>query len=249
MEPMRIAVIADIHSNLAALEAVLAHFKGVDEVWCLGDIVGYGPWPNECVEVVRNCAAVCVAGNHDWAALGRISTSDFNPEAAAAAQWTARQLTAGSKAFLENLPLREEKGDFTIVHGSPRDPIWEYVLYASTAEIGMHYLRTSYCLVGHSHFPLIFFCFQEGDSFSCRSVEPTPDVAIQLGQERAVINPGSVGQPRDGIPDARYITIDIDGGRVQLRYHRVPYDIELTQRKMEEAGLPRRLWMRLSYGW
>lgn len=245
---MRIAVIADIHSNLTALEAVLADFKGVDEVWCLGDVVGYGPWPNECVEVVRSRAAVCVAGNHDWAALGKISTADFNPEAATAAQWTARQLTPASRAYLESLPLRAEKDDFTVVHGSPRDPIWEYVLYASTAEISTHYFRTPFCLVGHSHIPVIFFCSQQGISVACHSVEPGPHDVIKLGEERAIINPGSVGQPRDGVPDARYITIDIEPGGTQITYHRAPYDIALTQRKMQEAGLPRRLWMRLSYG-
>ena len=256
---MRVGVIADIHSNLEALEAVLAAANDVEEIWCLGDTVGYGPNPNECVELVRDRAAICVAGNHDWAALGKISTVDFNQEAAAAAQWTSRQLGPKNREFLESLPLKVEKDSFTIVHGSPRDPIWEYVLYSSTAEINTHYFRTPYCLVGHSHLPVIFFCAQDAEPSSnrdpshgtlesgdCRSLQPVPDEPIQLGTDRAIINPGSTGQPRDGIPEASFITIDTRLHRVT--YHRVPYDIGLTQQKIQDAGLPRRLWMRLAYG-
>ncbi len=128
---MRYAIIADIHANLAAFTAVLNDIEskgGVVEIWCLGDIVGYGPDPHQCIELLCQYNHACVAGNHDWAATGKIDTSDFNPDAAAACQWAARQLSPEDAKYLENLPLTIQRGDFTLVHGSPREPIWEYVL-------------------------------------------------------------------------------------------------------------------------
>ena len=142
---MRVAILADIHSNLAALEAVLMDIEqkgGGDEIWCLGDIVGYGPDPHQCLEFIRHHASLCVAGNHDLAAIGKASTDQFNPVAAEAAQWTSTRLSPHERRYLENLPLRVERGDFTLVHGSPRDPVWEYVNSASVAEINLDYFKT-----------------------------------------------------------------------------------------------------------
>jgi len=156
---VRYAIIADIHANLAAFTAVLddiARQGGVEEVWCLGDVVGYGPDPHQCIELLRHYDHVCVAGNHDWAAIGKLSLSEFNPDAAAASRWTAQQLSPEDVAYLESLPLVIEKDDFTLVHGSPREPIWEYLLSISAARQNFTYFQSQFCLVGHSHVPLVF---------------------------------------------------------------------------------------------
>ncbi len=253
---VRIAVVSDIHSNLAALEAVLADAGSVDETWCVGDVVGYGPDPNECVELLRSRKHLCVAGNHDWAAIGRLDTQDFNADAETAVVWTRRQLTSRSRRYLEDLPLKLERGDITIVHGSPREPIWEYVLYASIAQANLESLSTAYCLVGHSHIPIIFSCAPTpaaspstqggGSGRVCRSVDPVYDAPVKLADDTLFINPGSVGQPRDGIPESRYVILDLADRTVTFR--RVPYDVGKTQQKMQNAGLPTRLWNRLAYG-
>ena len=156
---MRYAIMGDIHSNLTAFETVLRHADdkgGFDKIWCLGDLVGYGPDPNECIERLCQFEHVCVAGNHDWAAIGKMDTADFNPVAARACQWTAQQLTAENIDYLQNLPLSVCQEDFTLVHGSPREPIWEYLLSIEGAQENFSYFETAYCLVGHSHVPLIF---------------------------------------------------------------------------------------------
>ena len=156
---MRYAILADIHANLAAFHAVLEDIQakgGVDQIWCLGDVVGYGPDPHECVQLLRQYDHRCVAGNHDWAAIGRIDTKSFNPEAAAAAQWTGQQLTPEDTTYLENLPLTLSHNDFTLAHGSPRDPIWEYLLSTASAQDNFGHFATQFCLVGHSHMPLVF---------------------------------------------------------------------------------------------
>ena len=167
---MRYAIIADIHSNLAAFTAVLIdieHRGEVDELWCLGDIVGYGPDPHQCIELLRQLNHICVAGNHDWAAIDKISTSDFNPEAAAACHWTRQQLSPGDIDYLGSLPLVIEKDDFTLVHGSPREPVWEYLLSTSSARENFAYFQSRFCLVGHSHVPMVFKYDETGDcSFS-----------------------------------------------------------------------------------
>ncbi|MBI4321963.1 MAG: metallophosphoesterase family protein [Chloroflexi bacterium] len=247
---MRIALISDIHSNLAALEAVLADAGPVDETWCVGDVVGYGPDPNECVDLLRaRKHLLCVAGNHDRAAIGKMDTRNFNPDAEAAAQWTSRQLTPSSRRFLEELPpARElEQHDITIVHGSPREPIWEYMIYSSIAQANVELLNTRYCFVGHTHIPVMFNCASGPLGHTCRTVTPVYDVLFKLADGYLFVNPGSVGQPRDDNPDASYVVLDLPDHTVT--YRRVPYDVQKTQRKMQKAGLPQRLWMRLSYGW
>jgi len=243
---VRYAIIADIHANLAAFTAVLddiARQGGVEEVWCLGDVVGYGPDPHQCIELLRHYDHVCVAGNHDWAAIGKLSLSEFNPDAAAASRWTAQQLSPEDVAYLESLPLVIEKDDFTLVHGSPREPIWEYLLSISAARQNFTYFQSQFCLVGHSHVPLVFRYTETGGcSFSPFSTSSR----LVLGKSRLIINPGGVGQPRDGDPRASYAIYDSQARTVRL--YRITYDINLTQNRMVEHNLPVRLVARLSYG-
>ena len=243
---MRYAILGDIHSNLAAFEAVLRDIEGkggFDKIWCLGDVVGYGPDPCECIERLRQHGHICVAGNHDWAAIGKIDTADFNPIAARACQWTAQQLTEEDVDYLQNLPLSLCQDDFTLVHGSPRDPIWEYLLSIEAAQDNFACFETAYCLVGHSHTPLIFELAGDEAVYKMFS----EGTSLKLGKERLIINPGGVGQPRDGDPRASYALYDVEDGTVC--HYRVEYDILATQEKMAERGLPTPLIVRLSVGW
>jgi len=243
---VRYAIIADIHANLAAFNAVLDDIErkgGVEEVWCLGDVVGYGPDPRECIELLRQCNHVCVAGNHDWAAIGKVDTSDFSPDAVAACQWTARQLSAEDVSYLRNLPLVIQKGDFTLVHGSPRKPVEEYLLSTSNARENFAFFQTKFCLVGHSHVSLVF---KYDESGACFYNEFSPNVGLVLGKSRLIINPGGVGQPRDGDPRASYAIYDSEVGMIRL--YRINYEIGTTQAKMVEQGLPMQLVARLNYG-
>jgi diadenosine tetraphosphatase ApaH/serine/threonine PP2A family protein phosphatase len=243
---VRYAIIADIHANLAAFTAVLDDIErrgGVEELWCLGDVVGYGPDPHECLELLWQYNHVCVAGNHDWGAIGKLDTSDFNPYAAAACHWTAQQLSREDVQYLESLPLVVQKGDFTLAHGSPREPIWEYLFSTNSARENFAYFKSQFCLVGHSHVPLVFECSETG---SCSLSEFPAGVTLTLAKNRLIINPGAVGQPRDGDPRASYAIYD-DETRTVSRY-RIPYDIGTTQARMMEYRLPIRLVSRLSYG-
>ncbi|HEX78364.1 MAG TPA: metallophosphoesterase family protein [Dehalococcoidia bacterium] len=244
---MRYAILADIHANLAAFQAVLDDIKakgGADQIWCLGDVVGYGPDPHQCLELLQSYDHLCVAGNHDWAAVGKIDPVDFNPDAAAAARWTARQLTAEDIAYLENLPLTLSTDDFTLAHGSPRDPIWEYLLSSAAAKDSFRHFQSQYCLVGHSHVPLLFMLNAERDT--CLAFGLPADIPLELGGRRLILNPGGVGQPRDGDPRAAYALYHADSRA--LYHYRIPYDIKTTQRKMLDLGLPYSLASRLSLG-
>jgi diadenosine tetraphosphatase ApaH/serine/threonine PP2A family protein phosphatase len=241
---MRYAILADIHSNMAAFEAVLSDADsrgGFDKIWCLGDVVGYGPDPNECIKRLRQFEHVCIAGNHDWAAIGKMDTSEFNPVAALAANWTAQQLTAEDRDYLQNLPFTLREGGFTLAHGSPREPIWEYLLSTEAAKDNFAYFETAYCLVGHSHVPLIFEL--AGDKAVYKEFK---EANLKLKEKRMIINPGGVGQPRDGDPRASYAIYDAEAQTV--RHYRVEYDIPATQKKMAERGLPTPLILRLSVG-
>ena len=243
---MRYAIIADIHANLAAFKTVLAHIErwgGVEEIWCLGDVVGYGPDPCQCIELLRRRNHLCVAGNHDWAAIGKLATSEFNPDAAITCRWTEQQLSPGDVKYLESLPEVIQKGDFTLVHGSPRQPIWEYLISVSSAKENFAYFQSQFCLVGHSHLPIVFK-YDETDT--CSSSQFASNVRLALGKSRLIINPGGVGQPRDGDPRASYAVYDDETGMVRL--HRVPYDISVTQTRMVKHNLPMRLMARLSQG-
>lgn len=241
---MRYLVISDIHSNLVALEAVLADAGEYDKVWCLGDMVGYGPRPNECIERLCQLNHVCVAGNHDWAAIDKLDIGDFNVDAKQACLWTRETLSPENWEYLENLPERLEfpELDFTLVHGSPRHPIWEYILSPFIAKENFDHFNTQFCLVGHTHIPAIF------RSYTRSPVELTNPLHLdELGEERLIINPGSVGQPRDGDPRASYAIFDTED--LTLEIHRIPYPIEVTQEEMKKVNLPPRLIVRLSYGW
>ena len=240
---MRIGVLSDIHSNLAALLAVLEDMGPVDAVWCLGDFVGYGPSPNECIEILRERGAQAIAGNHDLAAIGRISCEDFNGDAAFAAQWTARALTPESRGYLESLePIREVDG-VTLAHGSPREPVWEYMLSAGTALAGFATLSTQLCLVGHTHIPSLF---EQRDNGELEVSHMPGGATRQAPSLKRIANPGSVGQPRDQDPRAAYVIYDTDGE--ELAWRRVQYDIPRVQAHMRDVGLPRFLIERLAYG-
>lgn len=241
---MNYLILADVHSNLEAFTAILQAAQAeakIAEIWCLGDMVGYGPDPQACLQVLRQYPHVCVVGNHDLAAIGKIDTSEFNAAAAAAAQWTAQHLSPDDKYYLESLPLKIIKDDFTLVHGSPREPIWEYLLSPEEAQASQSYFSTRYCIVGHSHIPL-FFEFKD-NRYYLSSLSPS----LPLGQNRLILNPGGVGQPRDHDPRASFIIYDTDTNT--LRHYRVTYDIAITQQKMLHLGLPQSLARRLSYGW
>lgn len=237
------AIVSDVHANLAALQAVFDHARAIDAVWCLGDIVGYGPQPNECIALLRERAGWAVAGNHDLAATGGMGVEEFNDAAAAAARWTAEQLTEESSAYLRALPPVVIEGDFTMVHGSLRWPEWEYLLSTEQAQAQFELQTTPYSLVGHSHLPFVF----REEPARPPSLERAPSgECTLLEKDRLIINPGSVGQPRDSDPRAGYALFDSESQTVT--HHRVDYDIAATQAAMRAADLPVWLIERLSEG-
>ncbi len=242
---MRVALLSDIHSNLAALDAVVAAAKddGATAWWHLGDIVGYGPDPDAVIERLGELGATGVMGNHDAAAAGIIDTSDFNPLAAEAALWTAGAISAASRDYLRALPLQQVDGAFTRVHGSLSDPIWEYLRTEKSVRAHFAAQETAFSIVGHTHFPLVIV---EGPGRGFEANVPADGKVVKLGPERACVNPGCVGQPRDGDPRACYAVVDTEAPSVLFR--RVPYDIAATQEKMRAAGLPEPLISRLSLG-
>jgi diadenosine tetraphosphatase ApaH/serine/threonine PP2A family protein phosphatase len=239
---MRLAVLSDIHANLAALDAVRGDLPSVDETWVLGDIVGYGPQPNEVIRALQEMGARSVMGNHDGAAIGTVDVSWFNPDAARAIEWTAGIIDENARAYLAALPEVRRDGELTAVHGSPRDPTWEYVTGPGVAAANLSAFDTRLCLHGHTHVPVIF----SAEDGRIDVVPATPDDPVRMNAGRALINPGSVGQPRDGNPAASYLVLDTDANTAEFR--RVAYDVGRTQHLMGEAGLPTRLVERLSYG-
>ncbi len=240
---MRVAVLSDIHGNLPALDAVLEALAPFDEVWVLGDIVGYGPQPNEVVEALRPLPTTAVRGNHDAAATGALSTEAFNDDARTAVEWTARTLTPRVQRWLGGLPERATSGDFTLVHGSPRDPTWEYLFTATVASANMSKFDTAHCLVGHTHIPLVF----RAEAGGMAMLPAAHGSTLGLDERRLILNPGSVGQPRDGDPRACGMLLDTAQGTAT--WHRVPYDVGAVQGRMRAVGLPPRLVERLSHGW
>ncbi len=250
---MRIAVLSDIHSNLPALDAVLGSLGSVDAVWHLGDVVGYGAEPDGVVERLRGVGAVGVRGNHDDAACGGSSILEFNPTARKAAEWTMAHITPETRRYLTQLPttLAPEPaggGSFTLAHGSPRDPIFEYVFAPEVAQENLRAFATPYCLIGHTHFPVVFRegLPAAGRTFRMQTLDVEDGLALQLDEQRALVNPGSVGQPRDGDPNASYLVLDTDA--FTATWHRVPYDIETAKRRIVAAGLPPQLARRLDFG-
>jgi diadenosine tetraphosphatase ApaH/serine/threonine PP2A family protein phosphatase len=243
---LRIAVISDIHANLHALEAVLAALAEdvPDAIWNLGDTVGYGPRPNECCAAAAERAHLSLVGNHDLVVLGSsgVGVEEFNPEAAAAATWTREVLTQESRAFLESLSASATEAGVELFHGSPRDPVWEYVLTVEAARAAFLATAGPLVLVGHSHVPLALQV-QGGEVLGGLAKAGTE---ADLSSGRWLLNPGSVGQPRDGDPRAAYCLLDLDSRRAAFR--RVDYAIDETQAEMREQGLPAALVERLAHG-
>ena len=242
---MRIAVISDVHGNLHALEAVFQSIDATspDAVWCLGDVVGYGPRPNRCCTLVAERADVCLIGNHDLGALGRIELDAFAPDAAESARWTASVLEEEPRRWLGSLSPAGEHEGVGLYHASPRDPVWEYVLSPEVAVESLLAAPQPLVLVGHSHVALDFILEQN----VLRGGVAPQGTELDLGKEaQALLNPGSVGQPRDGDPRAAWLSVDLEARRV--KYHRVPYPVERTQEEIRERGLPEPLAERLAQG-
>jgi predicted phosphodiesterase len=278
---MKALILSDIHANLAALESVLTATKDrYDVVWCLGDVVGYGPRPNECVELIRELATICVMGNHDLAVLGKpgMDVEAFNPYAQQAVLWTRDTLTQPNMEYLAGLPDRPvrptDEQTLLLTHASPREPVSEYIMTPSIAMENFSAFQEGICLVGHTHKPVIYRWrlheeiytevfddfYSDAEEFeganlthpvaTVDSLQPIIGSVIQLEcspQLRLIINPGSVGQPRDNDVRAAYAILDLDA--MTWRYERVPYPIELTKNQMRAARLPKRLIDRLSFGW
>jgi predicted phosphodiesterase len=242
---MRILIISDIHANLTALEAVLSDAGDHDATWCLGDLIGYGPDPNQCVQRVRQLPNLnCLIGNHDAAALNLIDISSFNLEAQQAVVWTQRQLTSANADYILSLPERITTEHVSLAHGSPRYPIWEYLLDTRTAAQNFSHFETPYCFVGHSHLPVIF---QKNSAHEgIELIAPETPCLVNM-TPRAIFNPGSVGQPRDRDPRASYAIFDPDV--FSWEYRRVEYDVRSVQARMAAANLPDRHIQRLSSGW
>jgi diadenosine tetraphosphatase ApaH/serine/threonine PP2A family protein phosphatase len=239
---VRAAVISDVHGNLHALEAVLESIgtDAPDTIWCLGDLVGYGPRPNPCCALVEERAELCLIGNHDLAVLGRLNLAEFSPDAAASARWTAETLTREARTYLEPLASNATRDDVGLYHASPRDPVWEYVLSPQVAHASLTSDASPLVLVGHSHIALRYG-WEEQELSIC------PDgTQVDLARERWLLNPGSVGQPRDGDARAAYLLIDFDSKVAEFR--RVPYAVTKTQAEIRLAGLPEALAERLAHG-
>jgi diadenosine tetraphosphatase ApaH/serine/threonine PP2A family protein phosphatase len=242
---MRVLVVSDIHANLNALEAVLADAGSVDATWCLGDLLGYGPDPNECIERIRNLPSLtCLLGNHDAAFLGQIDVDTFNLEARQSLDWVKNRVSDDNMEYIQRLPEMTEVGQVTLVHGSPRNPIWEYILDPRTARRNLDHFQTPYCFVGHTHLPILYQFNPEMTVVTV--ISPEPDNSYQL-TPRALLNPGSVGQPRDRDPRAAYGIYDTE--KAIWQPHRVTYDIAAVQTRIRLAGLPLKHAMRLAEGW
>ena len=241
---MRVAVVSDIHANLPALEAVLADLDAEepDELWCLGDLVGYGAHPNECCAAIADRAAICLAGNHDLAVRGTLPLDDFSGDAGAAARWTQSVLDDAAGRFLARLEPQGGRAGVALYHGSARDPVWEYVLSDDAAEATLTLAGTPLVLVGHSHAALI--AAQRQGALSGGLAEA--GLELDLAEGRFLLNPGSVGQPRDGDPRAAWLLLDLDARRATFR--RVAYDIPRAQAAIREQGLPETLAGRLELG-
>jgi predicted phosphodiesterase len=242
---VKVAIISDIHGNLQALEAVLGAIgaSSAEEIWCLGDLVGYGANPNECVALVREHASLCLAGNHDLAVIDAIPISDFSPLAAAAIRWTRSMISEQSRAYLASLLPSGRNGEVGLFHASPRDAVWEYVLSPALAELCMDVQPTRLSLIGHSHIALSFSRL-DGAGAAGRPRPAGSTLAVEAGEW--LLNPGSVGQPRDGDPRAAWMLIDTE--RWHVSFERAAYEIAPAAGAIRAAGLPEALADRLELG-
>jgi diadenosine tetraphosphatase ApaH/serine/threonine PP2A family protein phosphatase len=246
---VRVAVITDIHANLPALEAVLTAIDRdkVDEIWCLGDTIGYGAEPDECADLVRERCQLCLVGNHDLAVLGALDVAAFSEAAAVAVAWTRENVAERTLALLRELEPSGEREGIALFHASPRDPVWEYVLSAEQADACLDVQPARISLIGHSHVSLFFVRpTADEESEGIRGAQAGDDTLLDLGTGSWLINPGSVGQPRDGDPRAAWLEVDTD--EQTARFHRVRYDVERAAASIASAGLPRRLADRLHVG-
>src|SRR5512133_1012369 len=241
---LRVAVLSDIHAYLHAFEAVLEAVDAVSlyELGCFGDLVGYGPRPNEVTEIVRERARLSLVGNHDLGVLGRLDLEEFTPEAAAVARWTRTVLLDENGSYLESLEPQAKVEGAELFHASPRDPVWEYVISEETALAALEATVAPLVLVGHSHVAL---SVSLADGELSGAVAPDGTEA-PLTEARWLLNPGSVGQPRGGDPRAARLELDFEARRA--RFHRVPYDIARTQDELRERDLPEALAERLGHG-
>lgn len=243
---MRILVMSDIHANYTALEAVLKDAGEVDETWCLGDLVGYGPDPNAVVEKMSEIKNfICLMGNHDVAVIGKMSLETFNGDARRSLMYHEKVLSASNMDFIRSLPSRSKVcGEATIAHGSPRDPLWEYILNSLTARLNFDHFDTPWCFVGHSHIQCVFTKNEELDRVTVEQTKP--DVVVQL-HPKLILNPGSVGQPRDRDPRAAYAIYDTTARTWTPK--RVMYNISEVQARIRAVGLPEKHAARLAEGW
>src|SRR5215212_6224681 len=243
---MRVAVVSDIHSNRHAFEAVLDDVAAAEteEIWCLGDLVGYGGEPDACVELARNRAALCLAGNHDLAVTGALGIEEFSRGAAISARWTRKTIAEENLVFLKGLEPSGEDSGIGLYHASPRDPVWEYVLTVPLAERCLDAAPQQVALIGHSHIALAFGRAEPGEPTMAAPAGPGAYADLARGQW--LINPGSVGQPRDGDPRAAWLLLDTDTWRAEWR--RVEYDIKGAAAAIRAARLPDSLAERLQYG-
>jgi diadenosine tetraphosphatase ApaH/serine/threonine PP2A family protein phosphatase len=245
---MRIAILTDVHGNLPALEAVLESIDAAapDERWCLGDLVGYGAQPDDCTRLVSERCDVCLAGNHDLAVTADLDISDFSNAAAEAVEWTRQAAAKETIDFLRGLEAQDTSREVALYHASPRDPIWEYVLDERDARECMEVQASRVSFIGHSHVALYFRQHENGPDDRASGSRATAGEELDLSEHRWLINPGSVGQPRDADPRAAWLELDTDAWKAT--YHRLEYDIDRAAGAILEAGLPRQLADRLYVG-
>jgi predicted phosphodiesterase len=243
---VRILVISDIHANDTAFQAVLESAGTVDETWCLGDLVGYGPDPNQVLERLRSLPRLrCIFGNHDAGILRRMELEAFNGDARRSLTWTEEALAPNNLDFIRSLAPLEEVGEIvTLVHGSPRDPTWEYILNTLSARLNFGHFQTPYCFIGHSHIQSMFELDEANDRVTAAPTRVGQAVPLT---NRAIVNPGSVGQPRDRDPRAAYAIFDSEDKTWEAR--RADYDVAAVQKRIHDAGLPPRHALRLAEGW
>jgi len=248
---MRLAIFSDIHSNLPALEAVLADVSaaGIDEAWCLGDVVGYGAQPDECAALVREQCSLCLVGNHDLAALDQLDISTFSPAASAAVRRTRENMSPATAEFLAGLEPAAEDREVALYHASPRDPVWEYVLWPDQAAECIRVQAKRVSFIGHSHVALFFALADagpRGEPNDARGAQAGAGTTLEINRGRWLINPGSVGQPRDGDPRAAWLELDTEAWRAS--FHRVEYDIDRAADAIVSTDLPEHLARRLYVG-
>jgi diadenosine tetraphosphatase ApaH/serine/threonine PP2A family protein phosphatase len=243
--PARVAVLSDVHGNLPAFEAVVADIRstGVDAIWNLGDLVGYGAQPDECVALARETCDLCLIGNHDLVVIDKLKVDDFSANAATAALWTRDHIEDETRDYLKTLEPKDESGKLKMYHASPRDPVWEYVLSVGLADACMDEMPGRMGAVGHSHVALWFWRNEGGRTIG---EQAGAGMEVDLSKGEWILNPGGVGQPRDGDPRAAWVLLDFERGAAQWK--RVEYPIDQAAKAIEDAGLPRSLADRLYFG-